>query len=292
MVFLVPDLLGSATASGPTNGIVGAIPELPLLNITDWSRQIAHLMAEYEAKSEAEGCPIGSWSIVTNGGCSPMALQVAASSSSRTAPFKAAVMNVVISSPPQLTFFLDGDDPVKVRNSYRTLCGIAGKLFWWYSLRRDRRFIRIFSERNLVGDPASLGKEWTPYCLRSAGLHDGRSWYSTFAFLAGALQDGCAESLNAMRGRNVSINFIRGMDSRRNRAKRRFWTKKGSAGGDPQDIEGVDPNRKAATLTEGSIQQLVHNNGAARWGSDQSRMGRPKRLREEIDGTCGMNSEA
>ena len=260
-VFLVPDLLGSATASGPTDDIGGTIPELPLLNITDWTSQIAHLMAEHEAKSEAGGCPVGSWGIVANGGCSPMALQVAASSSSGTAPFKAALTNVVISSPPRLSFFLDAADPVKVRNSYRTLSGIAGKLFWWYSLRRDGRFIRKFSERNLVGDPSSLGEEWTPNCLRSADLHDGRSRYSTFAFLAGALQDGCAESLSAMRGRDVSIDFIRGSDGRRNRAKSWFWSRKRRAGGDPDEEGGADPIRNDATLTGGSIQQFVHDNG-------------------------------
>ena len=263
-VFLVPDLLGSATASGPTDDVGGTIPELPLLNITDWSRQIAHLMAEHEAMSEADGCPVGSWGIVANGGCSPIALQVAASSSSGTAPFKAALTNVVISSPPKLSFFLDTADPVRVRNSYRTLSGIAGRLFWWYSLRRNGRFIRNFSERNLVGDPASLGEEWTPHCVRSACLHDGRSRYSTFAFLAGALQDGCAKSLNAMRGRrDVSIDFIRGSDGRRNRAKSWFWSRKRRVGGgDPDDEEVADPIRDdATTLTEGSIQQFVHDNG-------------------------------
>jgi hypothetical protein len=264
-IFLVPDLLGSATASGPTDDIGGTIPELPLLNVTDWSRQIAHLMADHEAMSEAGGFPVGSWAIVANGGCSPMALQAAASSSSGTAPFKAALTNVVISSPPKLSFFLDPADPVRVRNSYRTLSGIVGRLFWWYSLRRNGRFIRKFSERNLVGDPTSLGTEWTPNCLMSACLHDGRSRYSTFAFLAGALQDGCAESLNAMN--NVSIDFIRGSDGRRNRAKSWFWSRKGrrAGGGDPDDDDeggAADPIRNDATkLTEGSIQQFVHDNG-------------------------------
>lgn len=264
-IFLVPDLLGSATASGPTDDIGGTIPELPLLNVTDWSRQIAHLMADHEAMSEAGGFPVGSWAIVANGGCSPMALQAAASSSSGTAPFKAALTNVVISSPPKLSFFLDPADPVRVRNSYRTLSGIVGRLFWWYSLRRNGRFIRKFSERNLVGDPTSLGTEWTPNCLMSACLHDGRSRYSTFAFLAGALQDGCAESLNAMN--NVSIDFIRGSDGRRNRAKSWFWSRKGrrAGGGDPDDDDeggAADPIRNDdTTLTEGSIRQFVHDNG-------------------------------
>lgn len=261
LVFLAPDLLGSATASGPIDEKGDLVRKLPLLNITDWSGQITHLMAEYEAKSGAEGHAIGSWSVVANGGCAPIALKIASTSSQKSAPFKASLTNVIISSPPRLPFFLDSTDPTKVHKSYRTLSGITGKLFWWYSLRKGGRFIQRFSEKNLVGDAENLGEEWTPNCLEAARLHDGQSRYSTFAFLAGALQDGCSESLNALKGSsNVTIDFIRGDDKRRNRAKSWFWTrKKKENGSDSSTKEGVDDNND--TSTEETIQQYVSKNG-------------------------------
>ena len=100
LVFIVPDLLASATASGPTDKNGESITtKLPLLNITDWSDQITHLMSEYELKSKSEGHNIGSWSIVANGGCAPIALRVAASSLLKNPPFRATLTNVIISSP-------------------------------------------------------------------------------------------------------------------------------------------------------------------------------------------------
>jgi len=257
LVFLSPDLLGSATASGPTtttaitttaavddnakrNNSVDTKLPLPLLNITDWTEQLAYLMGEYETRSERNGHVIDRWAVVANGGCSPIALQLAslplsyqkqkeAASSSSFSPsmmFQAALTNVIISSPPRLPFFLESTDPVKVRKSYRTLSGLPGKLFWWYALRNDGKFVQTFSEKNLVGDPANLGEEWTPNCLEAARLHGGKSRYSTFAFLAGTLQDGCRESLDVLAGSDVTIDFIRGMDKRRNRARSWFWTRR------------------------------------------------------------------
>ncbi|EJK50368.1 hypothetical protein THAOC_30674, partial [Thalassiosira oceanica] len=85
------------------------------------------------------------------------------------------------------------------------------------------RFIKSFSEKNLVGDPESLGPDWLPNCLESARMNGGQSRYSTFAFLAGALQDGCVNSINALKGNDVKVDFIRGSDKRRNRAKSWFW---------------------------------------------------------------------
>ncbi|KAL7539985.1 hypothetical protein ACHAXR_010653 [Thalassiosira sp. AJA248-18] len=203
-------------------------------------------MAEYEIKSEGEGHPIGSWSVVANGGCAPIALRVASDYIQKTAPFKASLTNVIISSPPRLPFFLNSStDSTKVKKSYRTLSGITGKLFWWYSLKKDGKFIQKFSERNLVGDAANLGEEWTPNCLAAARLYNGRSRYSTFAFLAGTLQDGCLESLNALKGANVAIDFIR-TDKRRNRARSWFWTRKKKATDDDE---------------EETIQHYVYNNG-------------------------------
>jgi hypothetical protein len=218
---------------------------------------------------EADGRTIVNWTIVANGGCAPIALQVAATSISRTSPFVAPLTNVIISSPPSLSFFLEMSDPIKVRKAYRTLSGVVGKLFWWYALRKDGRFIRKFSERNLVGDPENLGELWTPNCLRAACLHGGRSRYSTFAFIAGALRDGCVDSLETLRGRDdVRIDFIRGDDTRRNQARSWFWTRKGGGGayaggeGDTNDDEGVvDSIRDLAVSSNGSIRKYGQNNG-------------------------------
>jgi hypothetical protein len=57
-------------------------------------------------------------------------------------------------------------------------------------------------------------------------MHDGKSKYSTFAFLAGALQDGCVQSLESLKGTRVSIDVIKGGDLRQNRARSWFWQKK------------------------------------------------------------------
>ena len=254
VVFITPDLLGSATACGPIvdSDTVPSLDKLPLLNITDWSDQVSHLMSEYETKSKEEGNQIVNWSIVANGGCAPIALKVAADRTKNTTPFKASVTTVMISSPPRLPFFIEcNTDPKKVYKSYRTLCGLVGKAFWWYSLRKSGKFIQKFSEKNLVGDPANLGEEWLPNCLAASTSFNGQCRYSIFAFLAGSLQDGCIDSLNTLKGSNVAIDFIRGEDKRRNSAKSVFWTRK---------------KRKATcdeieTSEEDTIQQYVSRNG-------------------------------
>ena len=243
-VCVVPDLLGSATA------YTSSATKLPLLNITNWSDQITQLMSEYETQSKADGHVINSWSVVANGGCAPIALSVAATSLQKKDT--ATLTNVIISSPPRLPFFLDSTDPMKVRKSYKTLCGITGSLFWWYALRRNGKFIQTFSERNLVGNATTLGPKWTPNCLEAAKLHKGQSRYSTFAFLAGALQDGCIDSLNILKGSNVSIDFIRGTDKRRNRAKSWFWSRK---------KKKADETKADAAPPEPTIQDYVADNG-------------------------------
>ena len=222
VIFLSPDLLGSYTACSPVEVANGRVlQKFPLLNITDWSDQLQHLMSEYENK-----CEISNWSIVANGGCAPIALKVAQSAIDKSAPFKKALTNVVISSPPRLPFFLEGTDTKRVQRSYRTLSGTVGKAFWWYALRKDGKFIQNFSERNLVGDPASLGKRWTPNCITAARHLGGKSRYSTFAFLAGALQDGCIDSLNSLKGSEVKIDLIRGTGRKERRRPRSFFWKR------------------------------------------------------------------
>ena len=277
-VILAPDLLGSATACCPMDIASGTqtltttkSKKLPLLNITDWSGQILHLMAEYESKYVKMGHSINNWCIIANGGCSPIALHVAASNRTLPSPqgrAPAPVTNVILSSPPRLQFFLPdtnyttADPSKKVRKSYRILSGILGKIFWWYALRNNGSFIQKFSERNLVGDATNLGEVWTPNCLQTAKLHNGQSRFSTFAFLAGALQDGCLRSLSELKDSNITtIDFICGTDSRRNPAKSWFWarrrmkrkrkdTEKPKSGSDASD--GIE---------EMTIQQYVLNNG-------------------------------
>ena len=254
IVFIAPDLLGSATACGPLvdSDTEPSTDKLPLLNITDWSDQVSHLMSEYETKSMEEGHQIVNWSIVANGGCAPIALKVAADRTKETAPFKASVTNVIISSPPRLPFFIESNtDSKKVHKSYRTLSGIVGKAFWWYSLRKNGKFIQKFSEKNLIQDPANLGEEWLPNCLAASTSFNGQSKYSTFAFLAGCLQDGCIDSLNTLKGSNVAIDIIRGEDKRRNSAKSVFWSKKQKK----SSCDEIETNK------DDTIQQYVSRNG-------------------------------
>ncbi len=288
LVILAPDLLGSATACCPTDIASGTVitNKLPLLNITDWSGQILHLMSEYETKcrSEERGYTVDNWCIVANGGCSPIALHVAASSYSTMLnqtgiPYslRAPVTHVILSSPPRLSFFLPNStassaiDPNKVHKSYRTLSGIVGQLFWWYALRNNGTFIQTFSEKNLVGNATNLGKDWTPTCIATARLHNGQSRYSTFAFLAGSLRDGCVESLRVLlKGHNspIKIDFIRGTDRRRNRARSWFWTWRGKwqeKGADTKENGGGggggSSSDVASSAEEITIQQYVSKNG-------------------------------
>jgi hypothetical protein len=217
-IVVVPDLVGSGSACNPTrNG--NEMSKLPLFNISDWSDQIVHLMAEVQTTKPE----IQSWCLVANGGCSPIALQVAKRSVENSTAVN--VSQVIISSAPRLPFFLRSSEPAKVAKSYRTLCGILGKLFWWYACRRNGKFIQKFSEKNLVADPDNLGDSWTPNCVQTARLYEGKSRYSTFSFLAGALQDGCQASLEALKDTHVRIDIIMGRDIRRNKAKSWFWQK-------------------------------------------------------------------
>jgi hypothetical protein len=253
MVFLSPDLLGSYTASSPISSDSGQeLKRFPLLNITDWAEQLAQLMSEYEMKSCKEGHEITNWAIVANGGCAPIALKVAQTAKDKSAPFEKDLTNVMISSPPRLPFFLEGTDPKRVQRSYRTLSGIVGNLFWRYALRKEGKFIQTFSERNLVGDPASLGNHWTPNCVSAARHLGGKSKYSTYAFLAGALQDGCQDSLNSLKGTGIKIDFIRGTDRKqRRRPKSYFWKRNSS-----EKPAGMETEVKQET-----VEEYVQRNG-------------------------------
>jgi len=229
---VVPDLLGSGSACNAT------ATNFPLFAVSDWVDQVQELMLSVEAADTSGG--IDQWCVVANGGCSPIALQLAAqrrrkdASSSRVVP----VSNLVLSSVPRLPFFLPtnnnnnetttttNDHQSKVAKSYRTLCGLPGKLFWWYSCRNNGAFIQKFSEKNLCANPATLGPTWRSNCYETAVSFGGKGKYATFSFLAGTLQDGgCRESLEAIRGGPVKIGVIKGMDVRRNQARSWFWQK-------------------------------------------------------------------
>jgi hypothetical protein len=174
-VVLAPDLLGSGTAcnatiiggNGTTNTPPSKVAKFPLFNISDWTDQMDDLMDHVE-----NSISIDQWCVVANGGCSPIALQLAAKSVNKQTLFRARISNVILSSVPNLPFFLArNNSPSKVEKSYRTLCGILGKLFWWYACRNDGAFIQKFSEKNLVADPTNLGDQWRLNCYTTAKMN-------------------------------------------------------------------------------------------------------------------------
>ena len=289
LLVVAPDLLGSGSACNPVDSPSGEeLRQLPLLTVQDWAAQTSRLMVDLEQDYPE----ISSWCLVANGGCSPIALEVAKQSvraqqqigatiedssskdsvngtnSTELTPFDSShvfqrpVSNVILSSVPRLPFFLPPDSSSetrkekknKVLKSYKTLCGPLGRLFWWYALRKQGKFIQSFSERNLVANSENLGDDWTPNCVATARMYNGKSRYSTFSFLAGSLQmDGCRDSLKVLRGSNVNVDIIQGRDRRRNRAKSVFWRKlqrrKGGQRGQPSQI------------SEETLEQVLQKNG-------------------------------
>lgn len=230
MVIVVPDLLGSGSACNATIG-ADVAQKFPLFNISDWTDQLEALMSSVEeTQAPPESDKIDEWCVVANGGCSPIALQLAERKElkAKSDVAETPISNLILSSVPRLPFFLKNEttnDPSKVAKSYGTLSGIAGNLFWWYSCRNEGAFIQKFSEKNLIADPKNLGPTWRSNCYKTAISFDGRGRYATFSFLAGTLQDGCLPSLEAIKNSSLEINIIKGADVRRNRAKSWFWQK-------------------------------------------------------------------
>lgn len=225
ILIVAPDLLGSGSACNAslmnfgTNSPSPEVSTFPLFNISDWTCQVGELMSTLQRSYSVD-----QWCVVANGGCSPIALQVAANTVKGNNKHRGKVSNVVLSSVPRLPFFLKpSNDVKKVKKSYRFLCGLPGRLFWWYACRNGGSFIQKFSEKNLVADPNNLGEEWLSNCYENAIRNSGRSKYSTFAFLAGTLQDGCLKSLDELKDSEVAIDIIKGGDVRRNRARSWFW---------------------------------------------------------------------
>jgi hypothetical protein len=329
-VIVAPDLLGCGSACQPTivttttttsattttvrsnttmpEQVTQICTTLPLMNISDWTDQIVHLMADVEHKrQDSRSSTIERWCIVANGGMAPIALQVGqrwvekvvdnnnnnnddandrsatttttttTTDTSPTAPFFVApVTNIILSSVPRLPFFVTTTTPPdKVARSYRTLCGIPGRLFWWYACRRDGKFIQTFSETNLVADASRLGPDWTPNCVTTARMERGMNRFATFAFLAGTLQDGCQASLDALRmnrkinahtdnkkknGTTVQIDIIKGRDIRRNQAKSWFWQtpKKNKQ---KQQQQQPTTQTESTKLPDETIREYVERNG-------------------------------
>ena len=230
LVVVVPDLLGSGSACNATAG-TEIVNKFPLFNISDWTDQVEALMSSVEAAAKnSYGGNIDEWCVVANGGCSPIALQLAERKKilEKNDHLGVPVTNLVLSSVPRLPFFLKNEttnDARKVAKSYKTLSGVPGNLFWWYSCRNKGAFIQSFSEQNLIADPKNLGPTWRSNCYETAISFGGKGRYATFSFLAGTLQDGCLPSLGAIKDTPLKINIIKGSDFRRNRARSWFWQK-------------------------------------------------------------------
>lgn len=222
VVVLAPDLLACGSASNPIvvvdDSEQEAIQKLPLFNVTDWSSQMQQFMASYEQEQSHVDI---NWCIVSNGGCVPIALDIAQDYCHSKQVFSGNLTHVILSAPPSLKGLLQYPPPAsKIQKNYKTLSGIVGKVFWWYALRRNGAFIQKFSEKNLAANPKNLGKEWTPTCVHTATTYP-LSKYSTFMFLAGALQQSCTLAFNAIqRNGSVRVDVILGGDKRTNPAKR------------------------------------------------------------------------
>ena len=287
LVIIVPDLLGSGSACNATATTTTATTSLddiyhhqvvhkfPLFNISDWTEQIQDLMVsieekEYDDNDKTRMNNIDRWCVITNGGCSPIALQLAAEKNKKNSIRShlgrgelVPVSNIILSSVPRLPFFIKNittsNDPIKVAKSYKTLCGIPGKLFWWYACRNNGSFIRKFSEKNLISDPSNLGPTWQSNCYQTAISYNGLGKYSTFSFLAGTLQDGCQDSLDALKNDNdndsiaTRIDIIKGADTRRNQAKSWFWQKKEKKQKNSNQHHDDDNDDEGVTSTADSV---------------------------------------
>lgn len=250
-VFLAPDLLGCDTASNVRGKDGSILNRLPMFTVNDWSHQITNLMQTFEIDFPDQSVNI-EWSVVANGGCVPIALEVAKqylTSTDQTRIFHGRLKNLVLSATPRAESLICPEDQQKVLRAYKRLCGFVGNVFWWYALRRNGAFIEKFSEKNLLASKPR--KEWTTQCIETAKSFDGRSRYSTFAFLAGSLNGGSQTRLDALKNRKyISVDVITGKDKRKNPAKSWFWEKR-------RKIEKEGENRPEQT----SLVRLLKENG-------------------------------
>ena len=279
---LVPDLLASGSASEATVGNEHdqteptIVKKLPLITVTDWTEQMMQLIDQFEKsnmsnKEDTDAKPMR-WCVVSNGGCVPVALSVAAALETDR---PGLLESVVLSSPPSLPALLrDAPRPEKVQKSYRTLSGLVGKIFWWYALRRDGRFVEKFSQKNLAADPANFGPDWTKQCVDTC-KETPKSRFSTFAFLAGALQTDCRPALDMLRNQRPTIDVILGSDRRRNPARSWFWSKRKPATSTPEDEQDEDQQDQGQ---DQQVQRLPETVSLAQYLDENGNRGREARV--------------
>lgn len=228
-IFLAPDLLGCGTASDiRRNG--DTMKSLPLLTVDDWCLQMIDLMKNIEQEMTSSNLQNLDWVIVSNGGCVPIALEIARNyvtcNEDPLRPiFRGRLRSLVLSATPSVESLVRLQNYEKVRQSYNILSGILGKVFWWYALRRNGAFIERFSDKNLLASKPSI--EWTHKCVETANSFDGRSRYSTFAFLAGVLNGGNQSRMDSLKDTtDITVDIITGGDRRKNPARSWFWEKR------------------------------------------------------------------
>jgi hypothetical protein len=259
MVFIAPDLLGCGTACDPRliledNGNSNPMKQLPLITVENWSDQLIDLMQNYERSVKSTNVE---WSIVSNGGCVPIALEIAKRRVQDKEMLRGGITNLILSATPRVTSLNKPKDEVKIQKSYRTLSGIIGKAFWWYALRNDGDFIQKFSVKNLAAREENLGDEWRPKCVETARAFEGKSRFSTFAFLAGCLNGGNYERFEILKDHNeVKIDVITGGDKRENPAKSIFWDRRKTT----EEKEGVI-NEDHEPVEETSLVSYLNDNG-------------------------------
>ena len=231
-IFLAPDLLACGSASDPqlvhdsTSTIqYDEIKKLPLFVVDDWADQMIDFMRSFEKNvTVGQDCKETiNWCIVSNGGCVPIALEIGKRYVESTRQNKVMIdgniSKLILSATPRVESLLGPQDMDKVKKSFKTLSGIIGKLFWWYSLRNNGAFIQKFSEKNLASKPENLGSDWRPNCVNTAKSFGGKSKYSTFAFLSGSLNGGNEGRFEELKGR-MDIDVVTGGDMRKNAARR------------------------------------------------------------------------
>ena len=267
-IFISPDLLGCGSACQAeliSDDRIEPLQQLPLINVKDWSAQIIDLMQKIEDDYKDEGTNNNDieWCVISNGGCVPIALEIAKKYVDDPNLVKGLLSNLILSATPRINSLLKPQDVEKVQKSYKTLSGTAGNLFWWYSLRNDGQFIQKFSEKNLASKPENLGHEWKPKCVETARAFGGKSRFSTFAFLAGSLNGGNKERLEALRNnKNIKIDVITGGDRRKNPAKSWFWDrrKEKQIQQDRTEVDKEEENTEKVTL----VSFLEENGNSAR----------------------------
>ena len=220
------------------------VKKLPLLSVDDWLDQLLGLVSNCKSEQrllgEEETGEI-SWCVVSNGGCTSIALEVSrrlssVNNSSSLAPPRYPLTHLVLSATPSTESLFSPVDLPEGQKSYRTLSRRAvGGLFWWYSLRNEGVFIQKFSEKNLMARPENIGKDWRPRCYATAKAFEGKSRYSTFAFLAGSLNGGNGVRLddlirwnkgNGSDNKSIGVAIIIGGEMKGKAARSWFWKRR------------------------------------------------------------------